>query len=146
MPRNESVPRVYRMGPTQTKFTPDAGSVFEKVVCGVCGGSCPKTSAGVKGPRGFASAWGAITASPKEWDPYDVYECPDANETWHLQAQVLLVELNATASLAVRGMIAAEIDQIVRTRTPSLPDLEPERLKTRVRCSTLKRLTKHFQE
>src|SRR5688572_24764511 len=101
-----------RLGETQSRYTPDAGTVEGPCHCGVCGALMDEKRA-CFGPRGFAEAMSFHNSDGKRGgSKYDSFECPHRTENWHKQAVVLRMKANETPSATLEKLLRDEADQV----------------------------------
>ena len=115
--------RVYTMGETQTRFTPDSGT-YARCVCGVCSKDCVTPKEGAEGPRGMVEAWASHSKPGRKFDPYDEWVCPDVRAPWHFQVVLLREERRKTSSGVLRRTLDHEVANILSSRAPTIPDHE----------------------
>ncbi len=94
---------------TQSRFTPDVGTVEGPVVCGVCGREmiCERNC---HGPRGFVMA---MSGSKSD---YDSFQCSHMNEKWHVQVVKLRELANDTPSGKLAKMFREEAMEVLESK------------------------------
>jgi hypothetical protein len=64
-----------------------------------------------------ATSWAEATGGGKH--VHDSFACVHAGEVWHRQARALRQEQEKTVSAAIKGILEAEISQILDARKPT---------------------------
>lgn len=100
---------------TQSRYSPDPGTVEGPVKCGVCG-EIMDVSRNVDGPTNFVMAMGGSKRL------HDAFSCPCNGEDWHNQAIAIREEAKQTASATLQGMLEREADRIVLVRKATKPE------------------------
>ncbi len=73
----------------------------------------------IRNRKGDRSGLGAIHGSGTYSD-HDFFYCQHSNEAWHEQAIRLKDEMGKSRSATIKKLLQEEIDQILRTRTPTI--------------------------
>ncbi len=101
-----------KLGDTQYRYTPNAGTVEDDVHCGVCG-DMMLVKRDCYGPRSYAQAVAGGNSL------YDEFTCPNMAAGWHTQVVALRREANRTSSGKITAMLKDEIEQVLKTREPT---------------------------
>jgi hypothetical protein len=107
---------MYTTCDTCDRYTPDAGTADEPVICGVCGDAmeCVRNS---RGPRGWAQAVAMhMRGETDTGTPHDIFSCPNSETDWHKQVIALRREGMRSPSKVLEGMLRDEARTILERR------------------------------
>jgi hypothetical protein len=111
----EESTKEYRCDSTQSRYTPDAGTVEGPIACGVCG-----TEMEIRRNCHGARSWAAAMGGKKSH--YDSFTCPHNEELWHIQVIALRKKARDTCSGRLAQMLQEEANDVVTSRTPTKED------------------------
>lgn len=95
-----------------SKFTPDAGTINELIVCGVCG-EVMEVQVSVTMATQMAEAMAG------KLHRVDHYFCPNREKLWHRQTEKLQKDILHSPSKFYSDLLQKEVDQILETRISS---------------------------